>query len=234
VTDPIDPVAVYATSLGYAVRPKITLVEGTTDVALLQRAAKLESQQTGAHLIGDDLCIIPAGEGDLGGTRGVIRELLCFKGLIRSCILPNGKPKYRVIALFDNDKAGRQALQAARSFDVSLLEGKDLFRLMPVMTPAMNLDPIALRKQIESDNEQYKGLDWEMEDLLPDSFMACFLNDQKNAISHTTSVNGKTHREFTRDGKANLHRFIKIYAIRDDLAMVVEVLKVLRSYFGLK
>jgi hypothetical protein len=46
-------------------------------------------------------------------------------------------------------------------------------------------------------------------------------------------VGGKVHREMTSDGKARLHRFIKQHAIRDDLTIVVDVLKSLRSYLGL-
>jgi hypothetical protein len=41
------------------------------------------------------------------------------------------------------------------------------------------------------------------------------------------------HRDFTRDGKARLHRFTKDYAVREDLLNVIGVLKAFRRYFGL-
>lgn len=235
MTDLTDSVAVYASSLGYSIRPKIVLVEGMTDFALCQTAAKLEAAATGKRLLGDDMCIIPAGEGDLGGTRGVIRELMCFRGLSRACLLPTtGRPRYRIVALFDNDKAGRQSVRAARDWDASLLEFKDLFRLWPIMPLASNLDPIAMRRAFEKENEPYKGLDWELEDLLPDSFIRCFLEEVPGATARSTSVNGKTHRDFTRDGKSRLHRFVKQHVMHQDLLQVIAVLQALRCYFGLK
>jgi hypothetical protein len=229
-----DSVAVYASSLGCTVRTKVVLVEGTTDVDLFHAAAQLELVATGQKLVHDDLCIIAPGEGDLGGTRGVIRELVCFRGLSRTCLLPNGRPRYRIVALFDNDKAGRQAVRSARDLDASLLEFKDLFRLWPVMPLTGNLDPISMQKLFAKENEPYKNLEWELEDLLPDSFVECFLEGVPGAITHSTTVNGRTHRDFTRDGKARLHRFVKQHAIRQDLNPVTAVLKALRCYLGLK
>jgi hypothetical protein len=229
-----DAVAVYASSLGCAIRSKVLLLEGTTDVDLFHAAARLELAATGKKLVGDDLCLIAAGEGDLGGTRGVIRELMCFRGLSRACLLPTGRPRYRVVALFDNDKAGRLAVRAARDWDASLLEFKDLFRLWPMMPLTSNLDPISMNKIFEKENEPYKNLEWELEDLLPDPFLECFLEEVPNAVARSTTVNGKTHRDFTRDGKAQLHRFVKQHAMREDLLPVAEALKALRCYLWLK
>ena len=229
----LDAVAYYALSLGYDIRPKVVLVEGTTDVALFGMAARFELEVTGRKLIGDDLCFIAAGEGDRGGTLGVIRELMCFRGLCRAFLLPNGRPRYRVVALFDNDRAGRLSLQEARRLDASLLEFKDLFLLQPVMPLTSNLDPISLKKVFERDNQAYKGLDWEPEDLLPESFIACFAEQYPLAVARRNGVNGLAHRDYTRDGKARLHRFIKENAVRQDLLKVIEVLKAMRCYLGL-
>jgi hypothetical protein len=223
----------YLSSLGYTAKPKIVIVEGTTDVALFQSAAAMEYSHSGVQLLGDEMCIVAPGDGDLGGTRGVHQALICIKGLIPCCLLPNGKPKYRVIALFDNDNAGKWAIQTLRSVNAAFLEAKDLFRLMPVMKAAANLDPSALKKQIETDNAPYKSLDWEIEDLLSETLIDGFLAERNRAVRNTSVVNGKRHRDYTADGKAQLHRFVRINAIRDDLLEVVRVLTVLRSYFGL-
>jgi hypothetical protein len=42
------------------------------------------------------------------------------------------------------------------------------------------------------------------------------------------------HRDFTRDGKARLHRFVKDHAIRKDVVSLVDILMGFRRYLGLK
>jgi len=233
LSEDLDPVALYAMGLGFSIRSRTVLVEGTSDADLFRLAAKLELQATGVDYFGNDLAVIAAGEGDHGGTRGVIRELVCLRGLARTCLLPNGRPRYRFIGLFDNDKAGKQAVKAARDFDGTILEYKDVFRLWPVMPTFGNLDPGSLQRTFEKENELYKGLDWELEDLLPAEFVSAFLYDQPEAVSYTNSIAGKVHRDLTRDGKAHFHRFIKLHALRADIDSMIEVLKAIRFYFNL-
>ena len=233
VADDLDPVARYAMSLGFRVRPRTVIVEGTTDVELFQLAARLEREATGVELLGNDLAIIAAGVGDLGGTRGVIRELVCMRGLARTHLLPNGRPVYRFIALFDDDKAGKQAVRAAKDFDTSLLECKDLFRLCPVMPRPGNLDPGTMQKAFERENAPYKGIEWEAEDLLTHDFYEAFLAEHPGTLLKS-SASEKLHRDLTADGKARLHRFVKQNAMRSDIVGVIEVLKTLRFYLGLK
>ena len=171
--DVVDPVALYAMYLGFVIRPRTVLVEGTTDVDLFQLAAHLERRATGIELLGGDLAFVAAGERERGGTRGVIRELVCLRGLGRASLLQNGRPRYRFIGLFDNDKAGKLAVKAARELDSTILEYKDVFRLWPVMPLSGNLDPTSLKKTFEQANSNFKGLDWELEDLLPED--SCYL-----------------------------------------------------------
>jgi hypothetical protein len=233
VPDPTDAVAVYASSLGYEIRPKVVLVEGTTDVSLFKLAARFELEKTGKNLL-NDLCFMAAGEGERGGTFGVIRELMCFKGLCKAFLLPDGRPRYRVVALFDNDKAGRQSLQEARRLDAALLEFKDLFLLYPVMPLTSNLDTVSLKKTFENKNQEYRGLDWEPEDLLPESFIDCFIEQFPTAVARCSKASGITHRDYTRDGKARFHRFVKENAVHNDLLKVIETIEAMRCYLGLK
>jgi hypothetical protein len=176
---------------------------------------------------------VPAGIGDHGGTQGVIRELVCLRGYGRTCLTRSGRPLYRFIALFDNDKAGRQAINAARNLDASIIEYKDAFRVHPVMPTGGNLDPKTLQKAFERQNGAYKGLDWELEDLVSDQFLQAFLADHPTAVTKTTPIGGKIHRDMTRDGKARLHQFLKKHAMREDLLAVIELLKALRFYMCL-
>jgi hypothetical protein len=230
----LDIVANYALSLGFKVTSRTILVEGTTDVEVFQLAARLEFDSTGIQLLDSELSIVAAGHHELGGTNGVLRELICLRGLVRTCLLPNGRPRYRFIGLFDNDKAGRQAIKTIRTLDTSILEYKDVFRLHPLMPVSKNLDPTSLGRIFESQNAPFKGLDWELEDLLPDSFIEAFAAERSDAIIRDACANGKTHREFTKDGKARLFQFIKQNALRSDVLGIVDALKSLRCYLGLK
>ncbi len=233
VTEELDAVIRYGKALGFAVRPRTVLVEGTTDAELFELAARLEHDKTGINLLGDDLAIVAAGERDRGGTHGVIRELIAFRGMARTCLLQNGRPRYRFIGLFDNDRAGKLAVRLARDIDTSILEYKDVFRLWPVMPLPGILDPGAVQRAFEHENSAYKGLEWEIEDLLPQEFIEAFIADAPLAVSHTSSMANKVHRDLTRDGKARFHRFIKQHAVCSDLSAVVETLKAIRFYLNL-
>jgi hypothetical protein len=234
VVEGLDPVARYAMSAGLSIRPRTVLVEGTSDVDLFEFAARLELKHTGVNLVGGDFAIVAAGQGDRGGTPGVVRELISLRAVARTLLLPNGKPRYRVIALFDNDKAGRLAVKTARDLDTSILEYKDIFRLRPVMPMPRNLDPKSLERTFDEVNEPYKGLEWELEDVLPQDMVKAFLAENPNAVVNSGSREGMTHRDFSRDGKARLHRFVKLHAIRSDVQGLTDVLKALRFYLGLK
>jgi len=228
-----DPVAAYGQSLGWNLRPRTVLLEGTTDVALFQLAARLEQEKSSTDLFADGLAFIAAGVGDQGGTRGVNRELIRLQGFARTYLMANGRPRYRFIGLFDNDKAGIEAVKGIRNFDVSILEYKDVFRLRPVMPCTGNLNPKTLEKTFDRLNADYKGLDWELEDLLPEAFIEAFLADHPGAVHREIEIGGKIHRDFTPDGKARLHRYIRDNAIREDLVAVVDVMKALRFYLCL-
>jgi hypothetical protein len=228
----LDSVALYARSLGHVIRRRTVLVEGTTDVELFELAARLEFSRSGLTLLGDDLAIIAAGEGDRGGTSGVIRELVAFRGMARTYLQANGVPHYRFIGLLDNDRAGRQAVKTLRDIDSSIVEFKDVFRIWPAMPLPGNLDPGTVAKTYERENASFKGLDWELEDLIPQSFFDELLKEYPGAISHTSSQGGRVHRDMTRDGKARFHRLVKQHAIRDDLDDVVRMLIAIRLLAG--
>lgn len=81
MADELDHIARYGQALGWTLRPKTLLVEGTSDVEIFELAARLEREATGQDLIGTDLAIIAAGERDRGGTQGVIRELVSLQSI---------------------------------------------------------------------------------------------------------------------------------------------------------
>ena len=228
-----DTVAVYGDALGWTLRPRTILVEGTRDVEYFQLAARLEFEKSGLELVGEDLAIIAAGEKENGGTRGVCRELIRLQGYARTSLLPNGRTRYRFIGLFDNDKAGREAVKGIRNFDASILEYKDVFRLRPSMPCSGNLDPKTLEKTFERLNANYKGLIWEIEDLLADDFVEAFMVEYPNATLKTDIMGDKVHREFSIDGKAHLYRYVMDNAMLEDLLGIVDVIRALRFYLHL-
>lgn len=234
MAEELDDVSRYALTLGFRVRRRTVLVEGTSDVELFEHAAQAELAKSGEDLFGQDLAIVAAGVGDRGGTHGVIRELVGLRGMARTCLMPDGRLRYRFVGLLDNDKAGRRAVSLARELDSSMLEFKDVFRLWPVMPLLGNLDPASLQRTFEKENTAYRGLDWELEDLLPHDFLEEFESQHLGAVMRSPVVNGKMHRDLSPDGKAKLHQFVKQHAIHDDLVGVIAVLKSLRHYLGLK
>ena len=119
-----DPVAHYARSKRMVIKYRTVLVEGDSDVRLMNLAARYEADSSGASLIGHDMAIVSAGYGEDGGCSGVVRELVVLRQLALTYLFPNGKPRYRFIALFDNDRAGREAVRNARYIDTSLLDIK--------------------------------------------------------------------------------------------------------------
>ncbi len=230
----LDDIARFAKSQNLDIKPRTVFVEGTSDVDLFEYAAKLEKAATGDNLLGDSLAIVAAGEGEFGGVNGVVRQLITFKSMSGWCLLPSGRPKYKFVGLFDNDKAGRQGVIDAHRLDTSLVEYRYIYRLWPVMPLSTNLDPDALKREFEAENAPYSGMDWELEDLIPESFVDAFLQDCPSAYAKTVKVNGKTHRNWNADSKARLHRYIKDNALHADMLQVIGVLRALRHYLNIK
>jgi hypothetical protein len=230
----LDPVARYALSLGYSIAPRTIIVEGRTDFDLFTLATLQEQWNTKSLLLGRDLAVMVAGDGDEGGTAGVLRQLITLRNIARTDLGPKGSPRYRFMALFDDDRAGRQAVRAAREWDHSIIEFKDVFRLRPIMPMTPHADPTVLERLFREANTPFKNIEWELEDLLGTELLSAFCDEHPNAISRQFPAGDVVHRDFTRDGKARLHRFVKDHAIRRDLANVTGVLKAFRRYLGLR
>jgi hypothetical protein len=220
-------------SLGFSIATKTIIVEGRTDFDLFTVAALQEQQDTKGLLLRRDLAVMAAGDRDEGGTAGVLRQLITLRNIARSDLGPKGLPRYRFVALFDDDRAGRQAVRAAREWDRSIIEFKDVFRLRPMMPMTPHADPTVLERLFREANTPYKNIEWELEDLLGTQLLSAFCEEYPNAVSRQSQTGDVVHRDFTRDGKARLHRFVKDHAIRRDLVNVTGVLKAFRRYLGL-
>lgn len=228
----MDIVARYGRSRGWDLLPRTVLVEGTSDVSLFVLAADHYRKITKKTLL-TDLNIVAAGEGDRGGAQGVVRELVVLRSLATTYLSRDGRPVYRIVGLFDNDTAGQKAVNGARAVDASITEYRDVFRLRPIMPRTCSLDPKALQRCFDDRNAAYKGLTWELEDLVGESLMSLFLEEHPTALRHEVKVSDVIHRELTRDGKSQLVRFCKDHADLANLQGFIDVLHALRCYMNL-
>ncbi|MEC6746314.1 hypothetical protein [Pseudomonas qingdaonensis] len=226
----MDIVKQYGASLGIDLQPKTVFVEGTSDVLLFQLAARKLKESRSVDIL-SGFALLAAGEGDRGGTQGVLNQLIVLRGLSEQLVDANGNPIYKMIGLLDNDKAGQSAIKAGRAF--SLLEYRDLFRIRQIMPSTGGRDPKSLERSFEAKNLKFKGLNWELEDLVGASLINMFLEEYPTSLIKEYSTEGAIHREFTRDGKSKLIRFCKEYADLDNLQGVIHVLHAIRHFINI-
>lgn len=230
----IDPVAMYAQASGLDVNFNTVLVEGTSDVAFFTIAAELELRESGNNLFANDFAVVAAGERDQGGVDGLLRELITFRQISKNYLGPDGTSPYRFLGLFDNDHAGRRALKLAMAMDAGVVEFRDVICLFPVMNAAIG-DPAAVGRAVLKDNSGFKGIDWEIEDMVAKGLIDAFLEEHPQALRGTYISNGgHIHRELTVDGKSQLLRYVRANAIHEDLVPVIGCLRGLRHYLGIR
>ena len=226
----MDIVKKHGASRGMDLKPKTVFVEGTSDVRYFTLASRKYFQFTHKDLLAD-LAIVAAGVGDKGGTQGVLNQLIVFRQLAEQLVDSRGDPIYRMIGLLDNDKAGQQAIKGARNF--SLFEYRDLFRLRPFMPSSGGRDPRALEKSFEAGNQVFRGLNWEVEDLVGSALIHMFLEEHPTSLKSQEVIGDMVHREFGWDGKHALLKFCEEHADLDSLQNIVGILHSLRHYVGL-
>lgn len=224
----------FAATLGWKICECNVIVEGTSDEALFWLAAALYHEKHKIPILGDRLAILPAGKGDDGGVDGVNRRLNAARQIADVDRGSDGSLRHRFIGLFDNDHAGRRAIENACDFDRRLLRFGDLFLLNPIMPLACGADHFELRRRFETANSQFKGLDWEVEDLLSERLLLAFEKAEPAAVQIVRESGGRKHRELTRDGKFRLHKFVMAHAVLDDVTEVVKLIRALRDYFRLQ
>lgn len=227
----MDMVALYAAAKGWTLRPRIVLVEGTTDEALFNFADQRFSQ-AGETLLGADLCVLAAGRRDAGGTFGVARELITLRSMVPHVLDRTGRPAYQVLGLVDNDFAGRTIISDVVRLDRAALEFRDIIALPPLPPSFTSVHPRDRQRECDLVNRPFRDLDWEVEDTLSPRLLQKFDQDHPGMISNRSRQGGKTHHELTSEGKTTLHRYIRSEASLQDLAGVGRVVRMLRSMFG--
>ncbi len=230
---PGDMAHEYARRNGWTVKKRNLMVEGDSDVRYFELAGRLYKEKTGLNIIGADFSIFSAGTGDSGGTRGLFEEFPTFRKIIKNDCDPNGTVPFRVVALVDNDAAGRSCYQSLLQQYRWLRENRDIFILHHIF-PRTTSEPKALTSQLAKHNAGWKGSDCEIEDLLDENFIACFLEDEPDALAKPKKVAGPhCHYEWRLEAKGKLFQFVKKHSMLEDLTSLVDVLKSFRFYLGL-
>lgn len=223
----------FARTIGWSICPNNVIVEGTSDVALCWVTAALYFERHQVALLGEEVAILAAGKGNEGGVDGLNRRLHAARQIADADRGPDGSLRHRFIGLYDNDRAGRRAIDVACNFDRRLLKFGDLFLLHPIMPLAAGADHIELRRRFESSNAAFSKLDCEIEDLLSERLLLQFEAAHPDAVREILECAGRKHWEFTRDGKAQLHQFLTEHAKLEDVVDVVRLIRALRDYLRL-
>src|SRR4051812_21317480 len=106
---PGDFVREYARRLGWDFGLCNLMLEGTTDVSYLRTASQHHEAATGMRLIDDEFRIFAVGNGPEGGTEGIKDKLRLLSENLKLDPVDENQRPIRVIAIFDDDAAGRGA-----------------------------------------------------------------------------------------------------------------------------
>lgn len=223
----------YAAMNGWSLSTGNVMVEGTSDVAYFELAARLHRSHSGTLLLGNDLSIFAAGLEEEGGTFGISEKFPTLFNLASLDQDPNGSRRFRVIALLDDDTMGRSAVNLIAGGHRQIREFESTFRLRRIM-PRRTDSARALALQTGAANAVFGRLECTIEDMLSDELCARFVTSKADAVDRPASTMATgTHRYWTPSGKRLLRQFAEAQATIDDVHAMVEVLRSLRSYLGL-
>jgi hypothetical protein len=141
---------------------------------------------------------------------------------------------FRAVVILDNDSEGRRTCKYLTDRYIKLRENRDEFLLKRVF-PRDSQEPENLVEIIKAANEAWHTLDCEIEDLLSRELLDVFMEERPEAFRNQPAVaNGGHHVELTVIGKSALCSWVPDVANLEDLERMVELLKSLRYYLGLK
>jgi hypothetical protein len=225
--------SIYAERLGWKLHKGNLMVEGDSDVALLQLASKLYLKKYGRLLLGPDFNVFSPGSGDLGGIPGILEQLPLLLKVVDNDPGSDGKRVFKVAALVDSDYAGRRCVTGLLNQYRNLRANVHIFELQRVF-PMTASEVNALTSQIQKMNALWQGLDTEIEDLLSADFLDLFRSENHHAAKAAVlEKDGERHFDFNLDAKAALVRFSKDNASLNDVARLVDLLRAFRFYFAL-
>ncbi len=222
----------YASRKGWKLCKANLMVEGNLDVRYFLTANDLYRAKHQKSLVGLDFSIFSAGSGDAGGTYGILDEFPTLFKLVGLDLDGNGRRKYSVGVLLDNDRNGQRAASALPKQNRSLHLWSQIFLLHRIL-PCRTRDSLPLGKHVESENGKYQGLQCEIEDLLAEYFIDLFMSENPRHKSVKLKVDDGFHVSWSDDAKHGLANFAGQYGSVEDFSKIIETLKSIRFYFGL-
>lgn len=230
---PVDFFRYYGRLEGWEFKDNNLMVEGTTDVRYLEIANERHIEESGRSLIDGSFGVLAIGEAEDGGTYGM-KEKLNTLWRIRRLAGQDGKgSSCRVIALLDDDSAGRDAFRhieqrGARPWaDLFLLRRRN-----PQVAP-----PSSFKKQSDDLNRDYlqnKQFFCVIEDLIDMEVVDEFRQQHPKCLRRNTcECAGAFHVDVHKDYKGKLVRFVDENAMLSDVSQLVELLKAFRCLLRL-
>jgi hypothetical protein len=223
----------YAEKMGWKLSSGNVMVEGTADVAYFELASRLHFQKTGMRLLDHNLSIFASGLEEEGGAYGIQARFPTIFDLNRLDTDANGRLKYQLIAVFDDDDIGRSAMKSLLYVNRLLKEYVSVFLLRREM-PLRPQVPAQLGMLTTQQNQQFAGANCTIEDMLSDSLAQRFLSGAQNVLARPINPTVQTlHLPWNVAGKAQLREFAEKTATWNDVERLVNALRALRSYVGL-
>lgn len=231
---PGDIVRAFAARHRWPIAERSILVEGETDRRYFMLAARLYEEECGRRLLGNDVAVFPTGIGDEGGAFGLQRHFHPLRSVMEIDLTPEGRVVFHAIALFDNDMNGKKGFNALTGQHLNYRRWRDVF-LLHRSFPMTTRDPVQVEKLVVAGNEDFKMMDCEIEDLVNESVVDAYAQQNPRAFIRPPSrVGTGIHLSFVKGEKGQFCSFVERYAICDDVRAIIEILKALRYFLGLK
>lgn len=199
----------------------------------LRLARDLWQRESNHDLFADGFAVFEAGLKDDGGVQGVVRELQTLRQMA-SQDAAGLMTERRFVGLFDNDDAGRKHVHMLCELDFRVKRYQDVFLLHPVMPPSNGALGPDLQRRVEAQNRSCSGLDWEIEDFLPEDLMGGFRHACPGAFIREQKMAGRVHHDLTRAGKRQLQAYVQEEALVEDMVELIQLICALRDYMGLE
>jgi hypothetical protein len=218
---------------GWEFKDNNLMVEGTTDVSYLTIANQRYVEESGLSLIGESLGVLAIGEAEDGGTHGMMEKLNTL-WRIRSLSGQDEKgSSCRVIAVLDDDPAGRDAFRHIEQRGAR--PWTDLF-LLRRRNPQVD-QPSSFKKRADDLNHDYlqnKQFFCVIEDLIDFGVVDEFQRQNPNCLRRDVDeCAGAFHVDVRKEYKGKLVRFVDQNAILSDVSQLVDLLKAFRGLLRL-
>jgi hypothetical protein len=218
---------------GWDFKDNNLMVEGTSDVRYLEIANQRYVETSGHSLIDGSFGVLAIGEADDGGTYGM-KEKLNTLWRIRKLSGQDGKgSSCRVVAVLDDDEAGRDAFQHIEKRGAR--PWADLF-LLRRCNPQVDV-PSSFKNECDRLNQEYlqnKHFFCVIEDLIHFDVVDAFRREHPNCMRRDIHEYADAfHVDVHKDFKSKLVRFVDQNAMLSDLTQMVDLLKAFRCLLQL-